>query len=66
MLDFKAWFQNSDVYINEKYKFDSNEILTAYPNDKHYNHLYEKDFTYNLNCFKKHLQIAHNMDMSNL
>lgn len=30
MLDFKAYFWNSDTYINEKYRFDSNEILTAF------------------------------------
>ncbi len=29
MLDFKAYFWNSDVYINEKYRYDTNEILTA-------------------------------------
>ncbi len=62
MLSFKAYFWNSDVYINEKYRFDSNEILTAYLNDKHYNHLYEQDFIYNLKYFKRHLQVARNMD----
>ena len=62
MLNFKAYFWNSDIYINEKYRFDSNEILTAYLNDKHYNRLYEKDFIYNLKYFKRHLQVARNMD----
>ncbi|MBD5080667.1 MAG: hypothetical protein HDT44_02760 [Ruminococcaceae bacterium] len=62
MLSFKAYFWNNDVYINEKYRFDSNEILTAYLNDKHYNHLYEKDFIYNLKYFKRHLQVSRNMD----
>ena len=62
MLKFKAYIWNSDVYINEKYKFDSNKILTAYLNDNHYNPLYEKDFIYNLKYFKRHLQVSRNMD----
>ena len=36
MFGFKAYFWNSDIYINEKYRFSSCEILTAYLNDKHY------------------------------
>ena len=62
MLKFKAYIWNSDVYINEKYKFDSNKILTAYLNDNHYNPLYEKDFIYNLKYFKRHLQVSRDMD----
>ena len=62
MLVFKAYFCNSVIYINEKYRFDSNEILTAYLNDKHYNRLYEKDFIYNLKYFKRHLHVARDMD----
>lgn len=62
MLDFKAYFWNSDVYINEKYRFDSNEILTAYLNDRYYNYLSTHDFIYNLKYFKKHLHVARDMD----
>ena len=57
MLKFKAYIWNSDIYINEKYKFDSNKILTAYLNDNHYNPLYE-----NLKYFKRHLQVSRDMD----
>ena len=32
MFDFKAYFYNSEVYINEKYRYNSNEILTAFLN----------------------------------
>ena len=62
MLKFKAYIWNSDVYINEKYKFDSNKILTVYLNDNHYNPLYEKDFIYNLKYIKRHLQVSRNMN----
>ena len=62
MLGFKAYFWNSYVYINEKYRFDSNEILTAYLNDKYYNYLSTQDFIYNLKHFKRHLHVAHDMD----
>ncbi len=62
MFDFKAYFWNSDVYINEKYRFDSCEILTAYLNDKHYDSLSQKDYIYQLKYFKKHLTVSQDMD----
>ena len=62
MFGFKAYFWNNDVYINEKYRFDSNEILTAYLNDKHYDYLSEQDFIYYLKYFKRHLTVSRDMD----
>ncbi len=62
MFGFKAYFWNSDVYINEKYRFDPNEILTAYLNDKRYNYLSEQDFMYYLIYFKRHLTVSRDMD----
>lgn len=62
MFNFRAHFYGSDVYINEKYRFDSNEILTAYLNDKHYNYFVKKDFVYYLKYFKRHLLVAPDMD----
>ena len=62
MLDFKAYFWNSDIYINEKYRFDSNEILTAFLNDKYYDYLSTQNFIYNLKYFKRHLHVARDMD----
>ena len=62
MLSFKAYFWNSDVYINEKYRFDTNEILTAFLNDKYYDYLFTQDFIYNLKYFKRHLHVARDMD----
>ena len=62
MLDFKAYFWNSDIYINEKYRFDSNEILTAFLNDKYYDYLSTQNFIYNWKYFKRHLHVARDMD----
>lgn len=62
MFGFKAYFQNSDVYINENNRFDSNEILTAYLNDKHYDYLSEQNFIYYLKYFKRHLTVSRDMD----
>ena len=31
-MDFYAYFWNNEVYIQEKYRFNSNEILTKYLN----------------------------------
>ena len=62
MFGFKAYFWNSDVYINENNRFDSNEILTTYLNDKHYNFLSEQDFIYYLKYFKRHLTVSRDMD----
>ncbi len=33
MFNFKAYFWGKDVYISEKFRYDSNEILTAYLGD---------------------------------
>lgn len=62
MFGFKAYFWNSDVYINEKYRFDSNEILTAYLNDEQWKYLFDDDYIYRLKCFKKELTVAPDMD----
>lgn len=62
MFNFRAYFYGSDVYINEKHRFDSNEILTAYLNDKHYDYFANNDFIYYLKYFKRHLLVARDMD----
>ncbi len=62
MFGFKAYFWNSDVYINEKYRFSSCEILTAYLNDKHYDSLSQQDYIYQLKYFKRHLTVSQDMD----
>ena len=62
MFDFKSYFWNSEVYINEKFKYDSNEILTAYLNYKPPKSIDLKDFIYNLRQFKYRLQLSPDMD----
>lgn len=72
MFSFRACFWMSDVYINEKYKYAANEILTAYLNA---NDLYEDMDTdelenpetpgnlfYDLNSLKRKLILSNGMD----
>lgn len=62
MFGFKAYFWNSDIYINEKYRFDSNEILTAYLNDGQWKYLDDDDYIYRLKSLKKRLIVSPDMD----
>lgn len=62
MFNFKAYFWNSDVYINEKYRFDSNEILTAYLNDSQWKYLDSDDYIYRLKSLKQRLIVSPDMD----
>lgn len=62
MFGFKAYFWNSDVYINEKYRFDSNEILTAYLNDGQWKYLDDDDYIYRLKSLKQRLIVSPDMD----
>ena len=72
MFSFRACFWMSDVYINGKYKYAANEILTAYLNA---NDLYEDMDTdelghsetpgnlfYDLNSLKRKLILSDGMD----
>lgn len=47
MFNFKAYFYGNDVYINEKYRYDVNEILTAYLNDDRAKHILKSDYIQN-------------------
>jgi len=62
MFGFKAYFWGNDVYINEKYRYDSNEILTAYLNDSHAKKVLKADFVGKLKEFKRRLTISPYMD----
>ena len=62
MLNFKAYFYGNDVYINEKYRYDSNEILTAYLNDSRAKYILKSDFVGKLRKFKQCLTISPYMD----
>ena len=62
MFNFKAYFWGNDVYINEKYKYSSNEILIAYLNDRHVKYILDSDFVYKLKEYKRCLTISPYMD----
>lgn len=62
MFNFKAYFWGNDVYINEKYRYDSNEILTAYLNDSRAKYILKSDFVGKLKGFKRCLTISPYMD----
>ncbi len=51
MFNFKAYFWDKDVYINEKFRYDSNEILTAYLNDSRANYIFKSDYAGKLKGF---------------
>ncbi len=44
MFNFKAYFWGNDIYINEKYRYSSNEILIAYLNDRRVKYILESDY----------------------
>ncbi len=62
MLNFKAYFWGKDVYINEKFRYDSNEILTAYLNDSRTNYILKSDFIGKLEGFKRRLTLSAYID----
>lgn len=53
MFGFKAYFYGNDVYINEKYRYNSNEILIAYLNDRRIKYILDSDFVGKLKQFKR-------------
>lgn len=65
MFNFKAYFWGSDVYINEKYRYDSNEILTAYLNDSRAEKVLKEDFVDQLKSFKRRLTLSPYMEYEN-
>ena len=62
MFSFKAYFWNNEVYINEQYKYASNEILTAYLNTKFCKLIERKDVIYELKRLKRKLNLDPEMD----
>ncbi len=62
MFDFKAYFWGKDVYISEKFRYDSNEILTAYLGDRRAKYILKSDFVGKLKDFKHRLSISPYMD----
>ncbi len=62
MFNFKAYFWGNDVYINEKFRYSSNEILIAYLNDRRVKYILDSDFVYKLKEYKRCLTISPYMD----
>lgn len=60
MFSFYAFFWNNDVYINEKYKYAANEILTAYLNTDYLN--MAEEYIYELRRLCRKLLIYADMD----
>ena len=65
MFGFKAYFCGNDVYINEKYRYDSNEILTVYLNDSCTKKILKENFVDRLKSYKRRLTISPYMDYEN-
>lgn len=63
MFNFKAYFYGNDVYINEKYRYSSNEILIAYLNDRRVKYILDSDFVGKIKQFKQRLTISPYMDL---
>ena len=63
MFNFKAYFYVNDVYINEKYRYSSNEILIAYLNDRRVKYILDSDFVGKIKQFKQRLTISPYMDL---
>ncbi len=66
MFDFKVYFYGNDVYINEKYRYSSNEILIAYLNDRRVKYILDSDFVYELKSYKRRLNISAYMDYDDI
>ncbi len=62
MFNFKVYFYGNDVYINEKYRYSSNEILIVYLNDRRVKYILESDFVGKLKQFKQRLTLSPYMD----
>ncbi len=62
IFNFKAYFWGKDVYINENFRYDSNEILTAYLNDSRANYIFKSDYAGKLKGFKRCLTLSTYMD----
>lgn len=62
MFNFKTYFWFNEVYIIEKYRYSSNEILIAYLNDRRVKYILDSDFVGKLKQFKQRLTLSSYMD----
>lgn len=65
MFNFKAYFYGNDVNINEKYRYDSNEILTVYLKNSRAKKIFKEDFVDRLKSFKRRPTLSPYMEYEN-
>ncbi len=62
MFSFKGCFFNNQVYINGKFQYDSNEILTAFLNTNMYDIIEEEEWIFQIKRLKNKLILSSDMD----
>lgn len=65
-MDFYAYFWNNEVYIQEKFRYSSNEILTQYLNTNYLKEIQEFDLLYELRSFEEKIKLKENMSYDNI
>ena len=62
MFSFKGCFFNNQVYINGKFQYNSNEILTAFLNTNMYDIIEEDEWISRIKRLKNKLLLSSHMD----
>ena len=65
-MDFYAYFWNNEVYIQEKYRFSSNEILTKYLNTNYLKKIEELNLLYQLSTLQEKIELKEDMSYDNI
>ena len=65
-MDFYAYFWTNEVYIQEKFRYSSNEILTQYLNTNYLKEIQEFDLLYELRSFEEKIKLKEDMSYDNI
>lgn len=65
-MDFYAYFWNNEVYIQGKYRFSSNEILTKYLNTNYLKKIEELNLLYQLCSPQEKIELKEDMSYDNI
>lgn len=65
-MDFYAYFWNNEVYIQEKFRYSSNEILMQYLNTNYLKEIQEFDLLYELRSFEEKIKLKEDMSYDNI
>ena len=65
-MDFYAYFWNNEVYIQEKFRYSSNEILTQYLNTNYLKEIQEFDLLYELRSLEEKIKLKEDMSYDNI